>query len=287
MIRYHLFETKAQASEAAGIELANTIIEDPTRRIGLATGNSVIAVYLAMITALIRAGINLCRLVTYNLDEWVFEGKELLPKSDIRTFYGFMKKHLFDALIKLGFKLENAHFPSDEIGLSDRVRSGMDLSGYDSKIEKDGGVHTWLVGIGAGSEEHPHEGHVAFGERSHLLHLLENWLLQCSYTAPLEPDTIQNNKDYEGCDGDPSKVPNLAITVAPGTLLRQVKKRLILVAFGAKKAGALRGACELPPHAGCSASVIQLMAEAGVDVDVYMDQEASTQLEMVDRFVRH
>lgn len=286
MMRYLRFPTKAQASIAAGREIAKTVIENPRRRIGLATGNTVISIYAAMIAGLQLSGISLKDLVTYNLDEWGFEGQFRLPRTDIRTFEGFMYKHLFNQLVAMGFDpSRNAHFPSFQIGLEQTLRRGMDLSAYDEQIAQDGGVDTWLIGAGADTPEHRYQVHVAFAERGHLLHLGDDWTSRNAYTDLLEPDTIQNNKGYEGCDGDASRVPNLAITVSPGTLLRQVKRRVIFAAFGPAKPGSLFGACELPPHAGCSASVVQLLDEAGIDVDVYMDPESASLLQRKERFV--
>lgn len=284
-IRYHRFNTKDAASSAIATELACTIVEDPTRRIGLATGNSVIPIYAALITRLRAAGISLKDLVTFNLDEWGFAGQKRLSQRDIRTFAGFMNKHLFDALAEMGFDPSNAHFPSHQIPLMNNLAKGVSLHGYDELIEQHGGIHTWLVGIGAGSEQHPNDGHVAFIEREHLLELGDAWVHWRTYTDMLDPQTIINNAGYEGCDGDSNKVPNLAITVGPGTLIGQIKKRLIMAAFSPAKAGALRGACELKPYPGCSASVVQILAERGITVDIYMDQAASSQLQCTERFV--
>lgn len=288
MIRYHLFPSKFEASVAVASELAQTIIENPKRRMGWATGNTMILIYARLCALLQEAGVSLKDLVSYNLDEWGFEGCKRLSRSDPRSFSAFMEEHLFNELAKLGFdSAKNAHFPSHQISLMLNLSTGMDLSGYDALIQADGGVDTWLAGVGADTSQHPGQAHMAFMERRHLLDLGDDWINQQSYSALLENDTIENNKNYDGCNGDVKRVPNLAMTVGTATMIRQVKRRLIIAGFGVAKAGSLYGACERTPQADCSASIAQLMSDRGIQVDVYMDHAAAAQLRRQERFVAH
>lgn len=283
---YYYVGNRAGMEARSGQKIATAMIEHPSGVHGLATGNTVKEPYRHGLEYLRQRQANLTKLRTRNLDEWDFAGHtHLIGRSDIRTFRGFTDFHLLTPLSQMGFLPTNAGFPSDVIPRGQRLTAGMDLSAYDRGIEQEGGVHTWTIGIGQAEPESPFRAHFAFVEFDHLVDLGDGWINRQSYSAALRKSTRENNKGYEGCEGRLEKVPNLAFTVGPATLLNHVTVQVILLAFGEKKAGPLRGALELEPGPTCPASIVQLIAAKGIQVHVFMDEAAASQLSERSRIV--
>ncbi|HEX9692801.1 MAG TPA: glucosamine-6-phosphate deaminase, partial [Gemmatimonadales bacterium] len=132
---------------------------------------------------------------------------------------------------------------------------------YERRIEECGGIDLQILGIGS-------DGHIAFNEPT-------SSLRSRTRLKTLSKQTIDDNaRFFDRRD----EVPIYAITMGVGTILDA--RRLVLVASGAAKAGAIAQAVEGPVTSMVTASAIQLHQNATVIVD----EDAATALTMRDYY---
>ena len=80
--------------------------------LGLATGNTMIALYERLAEALNAARADLSLLATWNLDEYSSDGHSPVPHGHPLSYWRYMHEKLFSKFDpSLGFREENAHFP--------------------------------------------------------------------------------------------------------------------------------------------------------------------------------
>ena len=82
-----IFPTQADAERALAAEIATLVRERPTAVLGLASGRSPVGVYAELIRLRQTAGLDLSRIRTFNLDEYIG-----LPADDPRSFRAFMRQ---------------------------------------------------------------------------------------------------------------------------------------------------------------------------------------------------
>jgi glucosamine-6-phosphate deaminase len=119
---------------------------------------------------------------------------------------------------------------------------------YERDISASGGIDLQLLGIGT-------TGHIAFNEPG------------SSFASLTRVKTLteQTRRDNARFFDHPADVPLHCITQGLGTIRRA--RHLVLLAFGAEKAGAIAAAVEGAVTASCPASVIQLHPHVTVIVD--------------------
>lgn len=226
-----------QAARLLADELAN-----PRPVLGLATGSSVELVY-ADLTALIsadpglRAGIE--RAQGFALDEYVG-----LAPGDPNSYRTTLEREM---AVPTGLPLGRLHVPA--------TAPGIDPARYDEQIDAAGGVGVQLLGIGG-------NGHIGFNEPG----------------SPLDSGTRlitldeRTRRDNARFFDTPAEVPTQAVTQGIGTILRA--RRLVLLAFGARKAKALTAALTGPVTSQVPASAVQRHP----DVIVLADHDAASLL---------
>lgn len=109
------FENKSLVGEHCAKIFIERIIknqeEDRNTVLGLATGSTPIPIYQALIKQVKEQQIDLSRVITFNLDEYLG-----LPKDHPQSYYHFMYTHLFNELLypeyPFGIKQENIHIPN-------------------------------------------------------------------------------------------------------------------------------------------------------------------------------
>lgn len=267
----YIIDTKPNIERRVAQKYAKLLLRQAV--LGFATGNTMVGIYKELIP-LLRSGNFIS--TTVNLDEQCFKSGPL-NEDDERSFRSFMERHLFGPMRKINpnFSKDLNLFPSDEIVDIERVLPGLDLSSFDRTLSQMGGVTDWLLGIGKNC-------HLAFIEPSHLQG--DQWFQRGSYSALLDLETREANKDYYGCNGDVNRVPDLAITVGPGTILNCINDCATLVAFGEGKANALHKALECDPSPETPASILQIFdAMPRKNVEIYMDLPAASKLQMMTR----
>ncbi len=114
-----------------------------------------------------------------------------------------------------------------------------ECAAYEKAIVDAGGFDLFLGGVGE-------DGHIAFNEPF-------SSLSSRTRVVTLTQDTREVNARF--FDGDPSKVPAQALTVGVATVLSS--KEVVILAFGSKKARALKDAIEGPMSHYCTLSGLQ------------------------------
>ncbi len=114
-----------------------------------------------------------------------------------------------------------------------------ECAAYEEAIVKAGGFDLFLGGVGE-------DGHIAFNEPF-------SSLSSRTRVVTLTQDTREVNARFFG--GNPEAVPAQALTVGVATVLSS--KEVVILAFGSKKARALKDAIEGPMSHYCTLSGLQ------------------------------
>lgn len=194
--------------------------------LGLPTGSTPLETYAEFIR-MVRAGeLSFRNVVSFNMDEYAG-----LPVSHPESYHSFMYRNLFDHIDILP---ENVHILN---GNAPDLEA--ECAAYEDAITAAGGIDLFLGGVGE-------DGHIAFNEPFSPL---------CSRTRviALTRDTREVNARFFG--GDPEAVPARALTVGVATVLSA--REVLILAFGSRKARALRDAVEGPMSHYCTLSGLQ------------------------------
>lgn len=242
--------TVHDSAEAAAIDVAESIrdhvascVANATAcRLGLATGGTPLPVYRHLIEMVTAGKMSFHDVVTFNLDEYIG-----LTSSHPHSYHAYMRSHLFDAV---GLDASRTHLP---LGSADDPDA--EAARYESTLIASGGVTMQLLGIGR-------NGHIGFNEPG-------SEHDSVTRVVDLADSTIAANARYFD---DPANVPRQAITMGIGTILRS--HEIILMATGASKADAIRGAIRGPVEPSNPASSLQTHAH----VRWVLDTEAASKL---------
>lgn len=204
--------------------------------LGLATGSSPIEFY----KQLVSSDLDLSNLVSVNLDEYVGLGAE----SDQSYLY-FMNQHLFS---KKPFKV--SHLPN---GLAEDLEA--EVARY-NQVLAENPVDLQLLGIGR-------NGHIGFNEPGSSFEGVTR-------VVDLAPSTIEANSRFFS---DISEVPKQALSMGIANIM--AAKTIILMAYGAEKADAIRAMVQGEVTETVPASVLQQHG----DVLVIVDEAAASKLD--------
>lgn len=194
--------------------------------LGLPTGSTPLATY-AELARMVKAGeVSFKNVISFNMDEYVG-----IPESHPESYHSFMHKNLFD----------NIDEPAENIHILNGNAPDLDAecAAYEQAIKDAGGIDLFLGGIGE-------DGHMAFNEPFSPLN-------SRTRVVTLTEDTIIVNSRFFG--GDTSLVPKQAMSVGVGTVMDS--KEVLILAFGHKKARAVRDAIEGPLSHMCTVSALQ------------------------------
>ena len=229
-----VLENATAIGHAVGDIVCEFVSQKPNAVLGLATGSSPVPAYQRMI-ARYRAGEASFRdVATFNLDEYCG-----LPEEHKNSYHTFMREELFS---QIDIQPGNTHFLdgncADELAESAR---------FSRAIEAAGGIDLQVLGIGR-------NGHIGFNEPGEAF-------TGEAYKVALTPSTIEANSPYF----TDMPMPEYAMTMGVGQILRA--RKIVLVATGEAKAGAVRAMLEGEVTAQCPASALQNHADATVYLD--------------------
>jgi len=232
-MKIHVFDSQYEAGLYAALMAKRTIMEREKPVLGLATGATSIPFYSALVQSC-HDGLDFSRVTTVNLDELVGIGAD-----DPRSYRYFMQHRLFS---RVNILPENAHVPN---GLA--IDEAAECARYDRVID----AHTpdlQILGIGG-------NGHIGFNEPGCAL-------LARTHVIRLHRDTVTANaRAFPMLDDYPSR----AITVGVTDIFRAA--RIVLMAFGEKKADIVARAIEDPITTHIPASLLRLHANVTVLLD--------------------
>lgn len=226
-------ENKIQGG-AKAFEIFKNEIKNGAKVLGLATGSTPETLYQNFI----NSDLNCSNLISINLDEYVG-----LTPDNPQSYHYFMRKHLFD---KKPFK--KSYVPD---GMTKDVAAT--CKEYD-QIIKDNPIDVQLLGIGR-------NGHIAFNEPGTLFDI-------GTHEVKLTENTIKANSRFFDNEDE---VPKSAICMGTANIMDA--KKVVLMAFGEKKAQAIKEMIEGPVTEQVPASILQKHPDVTVIVDKAAAQE--------------
>ncbi len=234
---------KAVADEIANLIKAKNKLGQSTI-LGLATGATPKKVYTNLIEYHKNENLNFENVIAFNLDEYY----PISPDA-MQSYKRFMDENLFD---HINIKKENCYIPLGNIP-EDLIKEH--CKQYEEKIEIYGGIDFQILGIGR-------NGHIGFNEPgSHI----------SSKTRAITLDHLTRfDAAYEF--GGLANVPRKAITMGIGTIMKA--KRIVLLAWGDRKAAIIKEAVEGPVTEFVPASYLQ----GHQDVSFLLDESAAAEL---------
>ncbi|MBX7243862.1 MAG: glucosamine-6-phosphate deaminase [Candidatus Sumerlaeaceae bacterium] len=242
---------RAELAEVAAGIIREQILRKPNSVLGLATGSTPEETYARLVKYHKEEGLDFSKITTFNLDEYIG-----LPPSHDQSYHYFMADRLFK---HVNVNPENVHVP---MGMAPDPAAFCEW--YEDEMEKAGGVDLQLLGIGG-------DGHIAFNEPG-------SSLASRTRVKTLTEQTIKDNADLFFGKGQEHLVPKFAITMGVGTILEA--KKLLLIAYGKRKAGIVKKFVEGPVTSQVTASALQLHP----DSIVVIDNEAAAELEHKDYY---
>ena len=238
------FPTPQAASVAIAAEIAALLRTSAHPVLGLATGGTPILLYQELIRLHKEEGLSFQHTTTFNLDEYLG-----LDRDHPESYWTFMHRNLFDHIDILP---ENIHIPSGTVAPENVAAH---CAEYENQIRKAGGIDFQILGVGR-------TGHIGFNEPGTPID---------ARTQKIHLDEI-TRQDAAPAFGGIAHVPTEAITMGCGTIL--AARRIVLMAWGSKKADIVRQAIEGPVTDQVSASFLQTHPNA----TFYLDQEAASRL---------
>lgn len=216
----YVFPASTAVSHFVAQMIANTIRERNSfgqhAVLGLATGSTPVGVYRELIRMHREEGLDLSRVVTFNLDEYYG-----LTADRLQSYHRWMYEHFFN---HVNIPRANIHILDGSVALEevdDHCRR------FEDAIRRAGGIDLQLLGIGR-------NGHIGFNEpfggqnsRTRLVTL-----------DPLTRADAASDFFHE------ENVPAQALTMGIGTIFEA--RKVILMGFGEHKARIIREAAEGP-----------------------------------------
>jgi glucosamine-6-phosphate deaminase len=240
-----------ELSTRAAQIVAKELLRKPKLVLGLATGNTPLGVYKALIRLHRIEHLDFSAVTTFNLDEYLG-----LSGDHPQSFYHYIHENFLD---HVNIDSQNIHVPDGS------VRQNFEdyCKHYEELIHQAGGIDLQILGIGK-------TGHIGFNEPT-------SSLASRTRLKTLADITIQENQKTFGAK---DQVPPCAITMGIGTILES--RRILLLASGQNKAEAVAKAIEGPITSTITASALQLHE----DVTVVLDEQAASRLTYRDYYDR-
>ncbi len=195
--------------------------------LGLATGITPKRVYKELIRQHKEEGLSFKNVVAFNLDEYY-----PLPANTYHSYKHFMEENLFN---HIDIDKANCFIPDSAVK-ADEVKQHCEA--YENKIASFGGIDIQLLGIGR-------NGHIGFNEPGSHVNTITRLITLDHVTR------FDASYDF----GSIANVPRKAITMGVSTILKA--KRIILLAYGERKAGIIKQAVEGPVTEFVPASYLQ------------------------------
>ncbi|MGE5106206.1 MAG: glucosamine-6-phosphate deaminase [Sphingobacteriales bacterium] len=228
--------SKAVANEIAAL-IKQKQSEGKPAVLGLATGSTPKKVYTELIKLYQLKQLSFANVIVFNPDEYYG-----IPAESLQSYKRFMQEHLFS---HVDINPANCFIPDGTIP-QESVKCFCDE--YEQKIEAAGGIDFQLLGIGR-------NGHIGFNEPgSHI-----------SSSTRLITLDLPTRADASFEFGGLANVPRKAITIGVSTILKA--KRIVLLAWGERKANIIRQAVEGPVTEFVSASYLQTHRNVQVITD--------------------
>jgi len=283
-LRTIIVGARAEAERSVASEIAELVRAKPACVLGLATGKTPIGVYAELVRMHRDERLDLSRVVTFNLDEYIG-----LPSGDPRTFRRWMQARFFD---RVNVRAENVHSPecgeSEARTTANQAREGSiaspghsrrdasadanDASSrasnssigefaesckrYERDIANAGRIDLMILGIGR-------NGHIGFNEPGSA---------RSSRTRVVDLSAM-TRADAAPTFGGIENVPERAITMGLATILEA--RAIRALAFGGEKAEIVSRMLREPIGSALPATFLREHANA----TLHLDRAAATEIE--------
>ena len=237
------------ASTKAAEIFERSIKQNPSIKLGLATGSTPLHLYNNLISLHKEGGLSFADVTTFNLDEYVG-----VDNTHVASYACFMRENLFN---HIDVSSDNTHIPD---GCVDDIPKFCDY--YEELIKKSGGIDLQLLGLGS-------DGHIGFNEPT-------SSLASRTRIKTLTSQTREDNARFFNDKID--DVPWHVITMGVGTIMEA--RHIVLLAFGQNKAQAMKDTIEGPITSFVPASALQMHEK----VTVIIDEAAATMLVKKDYY---
>jgi len=236
-----VFSTSSQATRHVALMIESLIRQNnsagrPTV-LGLPTGSTPVGLYRELIRLHREAGLDLSRVITFNLDEYY-----PMQPDDPQSYRRWMHETFFN----------HVNIPPQNINVPDGTIKPEEAEDYclryEQKIRRAGGIDLMLLGIGR-------TGHIGFNEPGSTRH-------SRTRMATLDPVT---RRDAASSFFGEDNVPHQALTMGVGTILDA--RKIVLMAFGEHKARVVQRAVEGPVTDSVAASFLQQHPDAAFLLD--------------------
>jgi len=244
-----ILDNSEQVAVEAARMVSTLLRREPAAILGLATGQTPIAMYRELVREHRENGLSFRDVTTFNLDEYV----GLEPGSP-QSYRAYMHEELFD---HVDIDFASTFLPECPPGTDPRSVG----PAYEASIARRGGIDLQVLGVGG-------NGHIGFNEPA-------SSLASRTRIKTLTRETIEANRKYFD---DPASQPQLAITMGIATIMEA--REILLLATGESKADAVHQLVEGPVSARCPASMLQLHEK----VTVLLDGAAAARLELRDYY---
>ncbi|WP_104092263.1 glucosamine-6-phosphate deaminase [Arthrobacter sp. GMC3] len=207
----------------------------PNAVLGLATGSSPLPIYDELARRHDQDGLSFEGVSGFALDEYVG-----LPVGHYESYREVIRREFTN---RVDVAADKVHGPD---GAADDIQGACE--GYERAIKAAGGIDLQILGVGT-------NGHIGFNEPG-------SSLASRTRIKTLAEQTRQDNaRFFDNVD----QVPHHVVTQGLGTIMDA--RHVVLVAFGAGKADAVRDFVEGPVTASCPASVLQFHPRATIIID--------------------
>ncbi len=227
-----------EMSHAAADCLAEVIRGNSSCVLGLATGDTPIGMYNALVKMYEEGSLDFSKVRSVNLDEYY----PIAPEND-QSYRYFMNHHLFD---RVNIDKANTMVPD---GMAKEVEAS--CQAYEETIDALGGVDIQVLGIGR-------NGHIGFNEP-------DDELIPFTHLTKLTDSTIEANSRFFASEDE---VPKHALTMGIQSVFKA--RRIVLMASGKNKAEAVKAMLKGNISTKCPASLLCLHP----DVTLICDEDA-------------
>jgi glucosamine-6-phosphate deaminase len=223
------------ASEIAARLIARQVREKPASVLGLATGKTPLVLYRMLVQMHRDGKLDLSKVTVFNLDEYVG-----IDRDHPASYCRFMEEHFFS----------HVNIPPEQRFIPDGMAKNIaaHCKDYENSIRGAGGIDLQLLGLGT-------DGHIGFNEPGSSL----------ASRTRIKSLTEQTRRDNRRAFSSGEKVPRHVITMGLGTIMES--RACVLLAFGKKKAPAVRRSVEGPVTASVPGSILQFHPRAKIILD--------------------
>lgn len=226
---------KHEINKLVSNEIIRLVKSNPKAVLGLATGGTPLGVYEELIKDHQENQTDYSQVITFNLDEYY----DLEPTHK-ESYHTYMNDNLFS---KININLDNTHFP--------------DLNNPESytNLLEQHRVDFQILGVGS-------NGHIGFNEPGTPFESITH------YVTLAESTRKDNARFFNSID----EVPTKAVTMGLNDIIRS--KRIVLIAFGANKAQAIKQLVDGVESENWPVTILKRHPY----VTLYLDKEAASLL---------